>query len=230
MDMALKFAPEDEQQRQWACERYAVARQAQQAGQYEGGLKGPGAGIGYKLMGDLATLAPDAPTPLLPLPLTNRQVALTAGAATFTLFEPLQAAVPAYHFAAGQFGAYGVPAGLTQTRERFLFHLLSQARPFQSFNEVVEGESLQCGQEDLPYDDHLSQVEVPVLYVGAAGGYGRYGVYGTTLLGSRDVTVHMVQHLPEPGRVLDFGHADLFLADSAPEAVWAPLFQWLERH
>ena len=230
VDMVVKFGPEAAQQQAWACQRLAVAQQAKEAGRVEGGLLGPGAGVGVKFMGDLASVAPDAPTPLLPLPLTNRQVALLGGAATFSLFAPLQAAVPGYHFTAGQFSEQGLPAALSHVSEPFLFNYLSQARPYQDFNEVVEGETLMCGSDELPYDDHLAQVKVPVLYVGAAGGFGQFGVHSTTLLGSKDVSVHMVQNLPAEARVLDYGHADLFLASDARERVWAPILAWMKRH
>jgi hypothetical protein len=232
VDMVMKFGPEAAQQKAWACERLAVALQAQQAGRVEGGLLGPGAGVGVKFMGDLATAAPDAPTPLLPLPLTNRQVALLGGAATFSLFAPLQAAVPGYHFTAGQFSEQGLPVALSHVSEPFFFRYLGQARPYQDFNEVVEGEQLMCDSDDddLPYDDHLAQVKVPVLYVGAAGGFGRFGVHSTTLLGSKDVTIHLVQNLPDAARLLDYGHADLFLASDARERVWAPILAWMKHH
>jgi hypothetical protein len=230
VDMVLKFGPEGAQQKAWACERLALAQQAQQAGRVEGGLLGPGAGLGVKLMGDLATLAPDEPTPLMPLPLSNRQVALIGGAATFSLFAPLQAAVPAYHFTAGQFSEQGLPLAVSHVSEPFFLNVLSQARPYQDFNEVVEGEALMCDSQDLPYDDHLAQVKVPVLYVGAAGGFGQFGVHSTTLLGSTDVSVHLVQDLPAEARLLDYGHADLFLASDARERVWAPILAWMQRH
>jgi hypothetical protein len=232
VDMVVKFGPEAAQQKAWACERHGVARQAQLAGRLEGGLLGPGAGVGVKLMGDLATAAPDAPTPLLPLPLSNRQVALLAGAATFSLFSPLQAAVPGYHFTAGQFNELGLPGALSHVSEPYFFNVLGQARPYQDFNEVVEGEALMCGSAempDLPYDDHLSEVKVPVLYVGAAGGFGQFGVHSTTLLGSKDVSVHLVGNdLPAEARLLDYGHADLFLAGDARERVWAPILAWMK--
>ena len=78
----------------------------------------------------------------------------------------------------------------------------------------------------MPYDDRLA--EVPVLYVGAEGGLGRYGVYSTTLLGSTDVTTHVVSLSPEQS--LDFGHADLLWAENAPRVVWGPIYEWLRAH
>ena len=50
------------------------------------------------------------------------------------------------------------------------------------------------------------------------------------LLGSKDVTVHLVQRLPDAARVADYGHADLFLASDAKTAVWAPIYQWMKSH
>ena len=80
----------------------------------------------------------------------------------------------------------------------------------------------------MPYDDHLAEVKAPVLYVGARGGFGEYGVYSTTLLGSRDVTTHVVTLLPE--QPLDFGHSDLFWADNARTEVWEPIYNWVHSH
>ena len=71
---------------------------------------------------------------------------------------------------------------------------------------------------------------VPVLYVGGAGGTGRYGLHTLSLLGSRDVSSLVVQRFPDEARGLDYGHVDLFIADDAEATVWAPILDWLERH
>jgi hypothetical protein len=124
----------------------------------------------------------------------------------------------------------GLPSGLAFTRERYVFEYAQRAAPFQSFNEVVETEAWACSGDNVPYDDHLEDVTVPVLYVGAAGGVGRYGEHGLTLLGSQDATSLVVRTRVEAERALDYGHADLFLADDARERVWEPLLQWVRRH
>ena len=85
----------------------------------------------------------------------------------------------------------------------------------------METLALWCGAPALPYTSHLRQVTVPVLYVGAAGGTGRYGLYSLSLLGSKDITLHHVQLYRTPGARMDFGHMDLFTADGAPTLVWA---------
>jgi hypothetical protein len=234
VDQVLRFGPEGDTQRQWACVRAGLSKLQREAGRFEGNLMGPGAGMALLQLGQAAVAFPDviAAPPMPPLP--YRQLGITVGAATFSFLanpqygvEPM---VPAYHFTAGQFGADGLPVGLRYVQERQFFDFLRAAHPYQSFTEMVESEQLLCGDESLPYDDHLAQVKVPVLYVGAAGGYGAYGVHSTTLLGSQDVTVHLVQRLPAEWRVADYGHADLFLASDAATAVWAPIHAWMLSH
>jgi len=82
----------------------------------------------------------------------------------------------------------------------------------------------------VPFDDHLADITVPVLYVGAGGGFGAFGVYTTTLLGSTDVSIHLTTLVPPADRIEDFGHVDLFLADDAAALVWQPILDWLQSH
>ncbi|RKH09231.1 hypothetical protein D7X74_29960 [Corallococcus sp. CA047B] len=235
MDMPVRFAPDAVQQRQWACDRYA-ALSAARKGRTEGGLLGPAPGVGVQLIGQLADDAPNAPSPLAPSGLaspllpTNRQFAVIAAGATGALFpNPIMPLTPGYHLAASLPDTAGLPFQTAFTPEPALFDYLQLAVPYQSLNEVVETEAQLCGL-DVPYDDHLKDVKVPVLYVGAAGGVGRYGEYSVRLLGSTDVTVHTVRNRPESERALDYGHADLFLARDARARVWTPMLQWMQAH
>ena len=238
VDMVMRFGPEGEQQREWACVRADVGGKKLRSGQVEGNLSGPGAGLILRKLGQAAVDKTDDPAELTgePLtPMTFRHLGLTVGAATFMFLtdknQDIQPSVPFYHFTAvGEFGAGGLPADLKHVEPRQLFDFLGAARPFQSFTEQVESERLMCGDESLPYDDHLKQVKVPVLYVGAAGGYGAYGVHSTKLLGSKDVSVHLVQRQLDAFRIADYGHADLFLASDAPQAVWEPILAWMKAH
>jgi hypothetical protein len=66
--------------------------------------------------------------------------------------------------------------------------------------------------------------------VGAGGGFGDLGIYTTTLLGSDDVSTLVVSLQPSELRLFDFGHADLFQADDAPDLVWVPILAWLQSH
>jgi hypothetical protein len=83
---------------------------------------------------------------------------------------------------------------------------------------------------DQPWDDRLDRIQVPVFYVGAAGGFGETGIYTTTLLGSTDVTTLVVALQAPEDQPFDFGHGDLFQADDAPSLVWQPILDWIEDH
>jgi hypothetical protein len=222
VDMAYKLAPEDEALRQSACQSHEMLAGYQAAGLYEGGALG----LTLQGAGALALFQPEVSSSLPGF--TNRQAALFFGAATFALQNP--AIIPFYHFTGGQLAANGVPNGLSWTRERFFFDTLLQASPYQSLGEQVDTVAMWCGSVDVPYDDHLGAVSVPVMYVGGAGGTGRYGLHSLSLLGSKDVSSLVVRRLPDEARALDYGHADLFLADDAEATVWTPVLNWLERH
>ncbi|CAD7782394.1 hypothetical protein DMNBHIDG_03069 [Candidatus Methanoperedenaceae archaeon GB37] len=60
---------------------------------------------------------------------------------------------------------------------------------------------------EVPYDDYLSEINIPVFYVGAAGGFGEYGIYTVTLLGSTDKKTLIVQLYPPEAVALDYGHS-----------------------
>ncbi|MBZ4415835.1 hypothetical protein [Myxococcus sp. RHSTA-1-4] len=238
VDMVVQYAPDEVERRAEACERHAVLNADRAEGRVEGGLLGPAPGIMLQAIGQAATLAPDAPSELVPDDVfgpgtgrpTNRRVAIVSAAATGALLAPLKAITPGYHLMGGTLDATGLPAGLAFiSHEGYLYEYAQRSAPYQSLNEVVETEAWLCGLE-VPYDDHLSEVKVPVLYVGAAGGMGRYGEHSVSLLGSQDVTVLTARTLPEEYRALDYGHADLFLADDARERVWTPLLQWVRAH
>ncbi|TQF14524.1 hypothetical protein FJV41_18250 [Myxococcus llanfairpwllgwyngyllgogerychwyrndrobwllllantysiliogogogochensis] len=237
VDMAVRHAPQFAQQQAWACERHTALKARRDAGVTEGGLLGPAPGITLQYIGLLAATAPDAPSPLLPDDVfgpgtgrpTNRRAAIVSAAATGALLAPLPALTPGYHLMAGIPDATGLPGSMTYTSEPYLYEYAQRAAPYQSLNEVVESDAWTCGL-DVPYDDHLQRVTVPVLYVGAGGGVGEYGVHSTTLLGSQDVSSLVVRDLPTAARALDFGHADLFLADTAPQRVWQPILQWVRAH
>jgi len=224
VDMAYALAPEHTAERQAACQTLAGLSQLQASGQYEGGQ----VGALLQLLGSLASAAPDAGSPLPPLAgLSNRQAGLLMGSATYALQNP--PILPVYHWTGGQF-ASGVPSALSWTRERFFFDALVQASPYQSMGEQVDTLAMWCGVPGVPYDDYLHEVKVPVLYVGAAGGTGRHGLYSLGLLGSRDVRQLVVQRMSDAGRALDYGHSDLLMADDAPTAVWTPVLDWLRQH
>lgn len=86
-----------------------------------------------------------------------------------------------------------------------------------------------CGAADVPFDDHLGDIEVPILYLGAGGGLGTHGQHMARLTGSDDVMQHIMS-APGIPRLLDYGHADLVMAEDASDLAWNPLRDWLVAH
>jgi pimeloyl-ACP methyl ester carboxylesterase len=196
-----------------------------------GGYANPVGGL-VAVLGVLAATDPNGSSilngPPFNLPgYNNRQAGLLVGEATFGLLGGLEPA-PFYHFTGGTFDADGKPAGLLYSNEADLFAFEQGSAPFQPNRELADADAATCEQTDVAFDDHLSEITVPVLYVGAGGGFGEFGVYTTTLLGSTDVTTHIVS-VASP-RIVDFGHADLFLANNAQTLVWQPILDWVQAH
>ena len=220
VDIYLKT--DDPQYRANACARAANTEAAIAAGSFvnaSGGL--------ITTIGTLAVADPDGASFLGPF--TNRQAGLLVGEATFTFLAPLEP-VPFYHFNGGVFDANGIPAGLLYSNESDLFAFEQQSAPVQPNRELADADLATCDMVNVPFDDHLGAITVPVLYIGAAGGFGDSGLYTTTLLGSTDVSSLIVQKLPSTQRLLDYGHADLFLANDARELVWEPMLDWIRAH
>lgn len=230
VDIYLKT--NDEVFRQNACRRFAAEQALINAGTYQADQRV------VQLIGNLAVTTPTGASPVFP-GLTNRQAALLAGEATFLFFPPDQQPVPSYHFTGGTFAAaplpsgLPVPTGLLYSPEATWLRVLAGASPFQAERELADSDAAICGTPtapDVPFDDHLAQITVPVLYIGAGGGFGQYGIYTTTLLGSHDVTTHIVHLTPDSQRLSDYGHADLFLGTNAQTLVWQPILSWLLTH
>lgn len=218
------FKTDDEALRLAACARLAGQQALLDAGVYAsttGGL--------FSALGNLALATPGDPSPIVP-GFTNFQAALLAGSATYVLLPPGLSFVPFYHFAGGTFDAMGVPTGLSYTAVPAWFHFETGAAPFEPTQILLDGEAILCNETDVPFDDHLAQVTVPVLYIGAGGGFGEFGIYSTTLLGSTDVTTLVVQLQPPSARALDIGHADIWNATNAEAFFWQPILNWIESH
>ena len=206
-----------------ACAREQGTAAAIAAGQHANPIGGLAA-----LLGTLAIVDASSASPIVP-GLTNRQAGLLLGEATFALLGGLEPA-PFYHFTGGVFDANGAPAGLLYANEADLFSFAAAAATFQPNRELLEADAVVCEASNVSFDDHLGDIAVPVLYIGAGGGFGELGVYTTTLLGSTDVTSLVINKVPATQRLLDYGHADLFLANDAEETVWQPLLNWLNAH
>ncbi len=217
-DIAFKIG--DESARQTFCDWAALYHQMQDSGIY-----GDGSAAIFSTLGSLAIADPQGESPILP-PLNNAQAILYFGAAP-GIYLPYPSS---FHLVAGTFGPDGMPTGLQYLQPDYFTHFALGAAPWAPTLTGVEQLDIWCGQVDSPFDDHLADITVPVLYLGAAGGVGETGIYSTTLLGSRDVTSLVVRAWPEGQEPMDVGHIDLFNADNAQDLVWQPVLNWLKRH
>ena len=97
------------------------------------------------------------------------------------------------------------------TEPRLAFGLLKYNEPpYYLWETNFDRDAAQCnGSVDAPFDDHPGEIDVPIFYVGAAGGFGVSGIYTTELTASRDVNTLVAQELPTDQRYVDYGHADL---------------------
>ena len=202
-----------------ACARLAQRQQSLAQGVYRDTT-----GLLISTIGRLALSSSDAPSPIVPS-LSNLQVGYLAGEATFSFQGGLEPA-PFYHWAGGAFDAHGLPIGLSFTENAYFFDFLAGAAPYMPVQLIADSEAVICDKEDLPFVDHLGGVTVPVLYIGAGGGVGTFGLYSLSLLGSTDQESLIVDLRPQ-SRLADFGHTDLFLATDAQTLVWQPLLDWI---
>lgn len=179
-------------------------------------------------LGELARSAPDDPSPWYP-PFTNRGAILATLGQTYQ-FAPF---TPLYHLLAPTLAADGSATAFAMTSDVSADTWLASAPPHQAMREGAELDDLLCGTGSTrtpPVTAPLAAIRVPLLYVGATGGVGAYGVYTTTQVSSRDVTARVVTRAGANGVIDDVGHADLLFAADAPTLVWQPLAAWLARH
>jgi hypothetical protein len=219
IDIYARIAPEDEALRQRACASRDEGRALVAAG-----LVDSDNSAFFQPLGALAASDPDAPSPLFE-GYTNESALFTMVAQTYFFYG----VTPDYHLVAGVL-TDGAPTALRYSSKSVIADWLAYAPPHQAFVEGVDGDALWCGEAPLPIADHLADIQVPLFYLGAAGGFGDYGLYTTTLVGSSDVTTHVVRRLAADRELEDFGHADLLYADDAPALAWKPLAAWLLSH
>lgn len=225
LDTMLKVAPENEALKQAAYTRYQLLKQ-----KYDSGIYYDNEGAALKYVALMAKTAPEEMSSLIPF-LTNKQVAIFLLSATYATFEPpLEPFTPYYHINAGTFDENGLPTGLQFSNLDYLMDIALNTPSYQSIGEILECEAIISGAIDLPYDDHFSEIKLPVFFVGATGGEGKYGQYVLSLLGSNDKESLIVELYPPEYAMLDYGHADLIWADNAQSLVWEPIFSWIAKH
>jgi hypothetical protein len=210
------FKTNDEATRAAWCQDIAYEQSLLDAGTYQDAT-----GLFFQQLSNLAKTAPNDPSPSYPA-LTNYQ---------FILFVTASDGGGG-HFVGGLFDASGTPTGLRFTDTALWLDVGSAPPPYAAPIRVgLDFDGVVCNETDVPFDDHLGEITIPILYVGAAGGFGQgSGPYSTTLTASRDVTKLRVQLLPDDQRAYDYGHADLFTARNAERLVWRPILHWLLAH
>src|SRR2546429_444873 len=141
-------------------------------------------GAADTLGGTLAQTDPNGTSPFFPQ-YTNLQAFLVVTAATWELQPkqpPFRVRPPFGHYYAGIFGpsgVNGVPTGLHYTSITRAENQYIGGADFMPLQ--LEADTLAiCRSTQLPFNNHLQDIAVPVFYLGAAGGAGRAGAYTPT--------------------------------------------------
>jgi pimeloyl-ACP methyl ester carboxylesterase len=210
--------PANEAQRASACRALETDQATLNSGVYSNDF-----GLFLKQLSGLALSAPGDLSEMIP-GMTNYQAALFLGTSTELLSGQF------WHFVGGYLDENGVPSDLRYSNARVWLDLLQNIPPHYPVRGDVDGDLLSCSKTDAPSNDHLAQIAVPILHVGAAGGFGKAGFYSATFTKSKDVKTVLVQRLADDKRQEDFGHADTVLANDAETAVWKPILDWIVAH
>src|ERR1017187_245917 len=216
LDVAMKLNEE-------AYRSYYCTMAASDQANLDAGVYSDDSGLFLKTLSDLALSAPNDPSEIIP-GTTNYQAALMFGTSTGLLNGQF------WHFVGGYLDENGIPSSLRYTEDRLWLDLLQNIPPHLPMKSNFDTDALFCDNIPVPFDDHLSQIAVPILFAGAAGGFGQTGYYSTTLTASTDITKFTVQIQSDDQRAIDFGHADTVLAKDADTLVWKPILDWIVAH
>ncbi len=173
----------------------------------------------WRTVAFLARTEPDGESPFYP-PLTNWQASLAMAAAPY--------GATSAHYLAGVWEGE-LPVGLRFTPTDRWLDFLATGVSYEPILSRIDFYSVECGVGDPPFDDHVGEIRVPILSVGAGGGF-MPDTYMDELVASTDFTELVIQLEPADQAVIDIGHVDLFTADIAPELVWQPILEWIEAH
>ncbi len=177
--------------------------------------------VPFATIAELARTDPNGDSPLIP-GFNNMQAAMFFGAG------PILGEVT-FHYFAGRW-ENELPVDLQYVTKDEYFDFMAAGVPWEAAKFINEYCGLTSGLLDLPVDDHLGEITVPILNLSPAGGFGELSKYTTTLLGSTDIT-HVIPSLHPPEEaVMDLGHVDLFMANKAPTLVWQPILDWILGH
>ena len=171
-------------------------------------------GAGFISMGNLALTPPDDPSPLPDFTGLSNSQALMAAASSHE---------SGWHF----FGGY--ENGFFCKDPLRFFRMAVSLPPYIPLQIFYDLNACGCHKEDVSFDDHLAEISVPILNIGAGGGSGITGDYTSSLTASSDLTNYLVS-IPGSGPASDYGHADLWFGYDADELVWDVLRQWPVDH
>jgi hypothetical protein len=218
LDVYYRLAPEDEPLRLAACERYR-----QGVAQLDGGTFAADHAL-FGALGQLALGDPAAPSPALP-GLTNAQALEYVAGQTFHFGGP----TPLYHLNAIAL-VEGLPSAFVYSPFARVANWFRAAPPLQAQAELTDGDAVVCATVPQPIAGDLPSITTPLLYIGAAGGFGDAGLFSARLVGTSDVTTHVVRRLGRGDEASDFGHADLLLSPDAPALAWGTVADWIRHH
>lgn len=210
----LGFKLDDPYLRQFFEDYYYFTQSLISGGQYQ-------EDIVFALVGYLARTDPDGDSPIFP-GFTNLQAAMFFGAGQ-VFGEDAN-----FHYLAGVL-ENGFPVGLQLVTNEQWFDFLENAVPYEPLLFEADYSALMSNAVEVPFDDHFSEIEVPIFNVAAKGGIGQLSVYGTTLVGSSDIT-HLIVNIGAPSILEEFGHIDIFIANNAQSLAWQPILSWIEEH
>lgn len=222
-DAYYKTGADNEVGREVNCADYAYFLEERANGVYEWW-------VGFEEVGRYALDDPTGPSPIVD-GFTNLQVGLYFGCAGWRDY-PLNAW---WHYWGGEFDGDPDDPDSLPVDTRFLprdwaFEFMATASPWQPNAFFRDYDAISCDEVDVPWDDNLAQVTIPVLNFGGAGGLAPSAAHTLSLLGSNDIQEVIVQMLPDDQRTEDFGHIDIFTAEQAPALLWAPLAEWVTSH
>lgn len=186
--------------------------------------------VGFEEVGRYALDDPEGASPIFE-GFTNRQVALYFGCAGFRDY-PLNAW---WHYWGGEFDGDPQDPNTLPIDTRFLpqewaYEFMATASPWQAQAFFYDYSRIGCDEYEVPWDDNLGLITLPLLNLGGAGGLASNLDYTLAMLGSTDIEEVIVQLLPYEQRFEDFGHIDIWTATDAASLVWAPLADWTIAH
>jgi len=172
-------------------------------------------------IGILARTDPSGPSPIFP-GFTNLQTALYFGGGNIFGIIP-------FHYVAGIWENNFPIDFQFLTIDEFLDFLVI-AVPYEPTQFMLDIGALLSDAIDVPFDDHFSEITVPILNVAPAGGFGEYTRYGISLMGSSDVTHIIPRTRPVGEELFDIAHIDIFIGNNAETVVWQPILNWIKAH